>query len=119
MIKTRELSFAERRDWLRLIRTPTVGPVAFRDLLRRYKTAEAALDALPQIIKRKSIIQPTREDIEATHRRLYYQFGGELISCTNPVWQLSGLVMRRLSDNALPDILGPNWVKPVLRLFQV
>ncbi len=65
MIKTRELSFAERRDWLRLIRTPTVGPVAFRDLLRRYKTAEAALDALPQIIKRKSIIQPTREDIEA------------------------------------------------------
>jgi len=64
-MQTRELTFSERRDWLRLSRTSTVGPVAFRDLLRRYKTAEAALNALPSIIRRKSVIIPTLQDIEA------------------------------------------------------
>ena len=59
-----ELSFAERRDWLRLHRTPNVGPVAFRDLLRRYKTAGAALENLPQIIRRKTVSIPPLEDIE-------------------------------------------------------
>jgi len=33
--------------------------------LRRYKTAEAALNALPSIIRRKSVIIPTLQDIEA------------------------------------------------------
>jgi len=60
-----QLSFAERRDWLRLYRTPTVGPVAFRDLLRRYKTAGAALDVLPQIMRRKTVTIPTLEEIES------------------------------------------------------
>lgn len=59
-----ELSFAERRDWLRLYRTPTVGPVAFRDLLRRYKTAGAALQALPSLTRRKAISIPPIEVIE-------------------------------------------------------
>lgn len=63
-MQVRELSASERRDWLRLIRTPTVGPVAFRDLLRRYKTAGAALDAWPQIITKKSVSIPTAQDIE-------------------------------------------------------
>lgn len=61
----RELSFAERRNWLRLIRTPSVGPVSFRDLLARYKTASAALEALPQIIRRASVSIPSVEVIEA------------------------------------------------------
>ncbi len=60
-----ELSFSERRDWLRLIRTPTVGPVAFRDLLARYKTADAALNALPSIARRKSVNIPALATIEA------------------------------------------------------
>ena len=42
-MQLRELSFAERRDWLRLTRTHTVGPVAFRDLLKRFGTAAKAL----------------------------------------------------------------------------
>lgn len=65
MIPDNELSFAERRDWLRLSRTPTVGPVAFHDLLMRYKTAGAALNALPGLIRKKSIRLPRIEDIEA------------------------------------------------------
>ena len=64
-MRTRPLSFSEKRDWLRLSRTPRVGPVAFRDLMARYKTAEAALDALPSIMRRKDSVIPTREAIEA------------------------------------------------------
>lgn len=46
------LSNAERLDWLRLARTPNVGPVTFAQLLRRYGTAAAALDALPALAAR-------------------------------------------------------------------
>jgi len=64
-MQTRELNFAEKRDWLRLSRTPRVGPVAFRDLLGRYKTAEAAIKALPSIIRRKDAVVPSAQEIEA------------------------------------------------------
>lgn len=37
------------RDWLRLARSSRVGPVAFAELMRRYPTARAALDALPAL----------------------------------------------------------------------
>ena len=42
----------EKLDRLRLIRTENVGPITFRDLLRRYGTAGAALDALPALSRR-------------------------------------------------------------------
>lgn len=64
-MQKRELSFTEKRDWLRLSRTSRVGPVAFRDLMRRYKTAEAAIEALPSIIRRKDTIVPSAQEIEA------------------------------------------------------
>lgn len=59
------LSFAERRDWLRLIRTPTVGPVAFRDLIRRYGNASDALQALPNLARKKNIKIPSLDAVEA------------------------------------------------------
>lgn len=43
---------AERLDRLRLIRTENVGPVTFRHLLARYRSAGAALDALPELARR-------------------------------------------------------------------
>jgi len=60
-----ELSWGEKRDWLRLYRTSTIGPATFRDLLKLYKTADAALEALPQIIRKKSVRPPTLEQVEA------------------------------------------------------
>lgn len=48
----RELSGAERLDWLRLWRSDNVGPITFRALLSRYGTAAAALEALPGLAKR-------------------------------------------------------------------
>lgn len=63
-----ELSFSERRDWLRLIRTTTVGPVAFSGLLKRYGNAGDALAALPSLAARASrkakMVIPPLEDIE-------------------------------------------------------
>lgn len=47
----RHLNPAERLDWLRLIRTENVGPVTFYQLLRRFGSAAAALEALPGLAK--------------------------------------------------------------------
>ncbi len=47
----RTLSEPERLDWLRLIRSENVGPVTFNQLLRRYGSAAAALEALPELAR--------------------------------------------------------------------
>jgi DNA processing protein len=39
-------------DRLRLIRSPTIGPVSYRHLLSRFGSATAALDALPDLARR-------------------------------------------------------------------
>jgi DNA processing protein len=48
----RPLTDAERLDWLRLIRSENVGPISFRHLLRRFGSARAALEALPELARR-------------------------------------------------------------------
>jgi len=74
-----------RADWLRLARTSGVGPVTFNKLIERFKTAEAALEALPRLAQRggrkKPQTPPSRSEaeaeIEATER-----FGARLVcSC--------------------------------------
>ena len=47
----RSLDRAERLQWLRLIRSENVGPITFRQLLARFGSAGAALDALPDLAK--------------------------------------------------------------------
>ncbi|MFN7056132.1 DNA-processing protein DprA [Hyphomonas sp.] len=49
MSLARPLSAPERLSWLRLARTQNVGPVTFAQLIRRYGSAAAALEALPGI----------------------------------------------------------------------
>jgi DNA processing protein len=49
---SRQLNPAERLDWLRLIRSENVGPVTFYQLLRRFGSATAALEALPSLANR-------------------------------------------------------------------
>ena len=46
------LTDIQRIAWLRLIRTENVGPATFRQLLNRFGSAEAALEALPGLLKR-------------------------------------------------------------------
>ena len=59
-MKRRALSPAERIDWLRLARTPGVGPVTFSQLIARFSSADAALDALPRLAKRGGRVDPMR-----------------------------------------------------------
>jgi DNA processing protein len=44
------LSDRQRLHWLRLIRTPNVGPASFRDLINRFGSAETAIEMLPEIM---------------------------------------------------------------------
>ncbi|MEO1105356.1 MAG: DNA-processing protein DprA, partial [Pseudomonadota bacterium] len=53
-------SAAEEADWLRLIRSENVGPATFFDLLKRFGSAAAALDALPEIAARAKARRPIR-----------------------------------------------------------
>jgi len=70
------ISEVERFDRLRLIRSENVGPVTFRQLLSRYKTAGNALAALPELaarggLKRKfKIAKPAdiRNEIDAAQK---------------------------------------------------
>lgn len=61
------LSQAERIARLRLARTDRVGPVAFSQLIQRHGSAQAALDALPDIARRTggACVPPPVERIEA------------------------------------------------------
>jgi len=82
-MEKRDLSFAEKRDWLRLTRTHTVGPVAFRDLLARYGTAGKALDALPSLIRKKEIKPPSLNQVEA-EMEASERLGVKLIAACEP-----------------------------------
>jgi DNA processing protein len=57
---SRELTDAERLDWLRLWRSENVGPVTFQQLLRRFGSAAAALAALPELARRGGSAKPIR-----------------------------------------------------------
>ncbi len=46
------LTDQQKMSWLRLIRSDNVGPVTFRDLINHFGTADAALDALPELSRR-------------------------------------------------------------------
>jgi DNA processing protein len=45
------LSDRQRLNWLRLIRTPNIGPASFRDLINRFGSAEAAIEMLPELMR--------------------------------------------------------------------
>jgi DNA processing protein len=50
----------ERRDRIRLIRSQNVGPVSFRQLLERFGSAGAALEALPDLARRGGVRKALR-----------------------------------------------------------
>jgi DNA processing protein len=46
-----KLTPAQRTAWLRLVRSDNVGPVTFRQLVNRFGSVEASLDALPALMR--------------------------------------------------------------------
>jgi len=67
-VKPVALSPAERRDRLRLARTERIGPVAYRELMGRYRDAAHVLEILPSLARRGGGAPPripSLEEIEA------------------------------------------------------
>lgn len=64
MTLQRTLSDAERVDWLRLSRTPNVGPVTFAQLLKRYQTPANAIENLPSLTRKRALVAPSKAEIE-------------------------------------------------------
>ncbi|MDT7934622.1 MAG: DNA-processing protein DprA [Sphingomonadaceae bacterium] len=64
------LSPAEALARLRLIRSDQVGPLTFRQLLRRFGTAAAAVEALPDLAGRAGRAQYRVADLDAANREL-------------------------------------------------
>lgn len=64
-----QLSDRQRLNWLRLIRTPNVGPASFRDLVNRFGSAEAAIEMLPGVMRAsgadRSVRIPSLAEAEA------------------------------------------------------
>lgn len=78
---TRDLTPAQRIAWLRLVRTDNVGPVTFRQLINRFGSAEAAIEALPDLTRNagkplRPISQAQAEDELAGMAR----FGARLVA---------------------------------------
>jgi DNA processing protein len=83
----RVLSDVERLDWLRLIRTENIGPLTFHRLLARFGSAEAALEALPELAKRGGRPQGIRICRRATAEEELYAAaaaGARLVASCEP-----------------------------------
>jgi DNA processing protein len=85
-MQRRTLSAAERRDWLRLTRTDSIGPVTFFGLLSRFGDAARALEALPDLAAKagRRAIRPVsaaeaEAEIDAAHA-----FGARFIAACEP-----------------------------------
>jgi DNA processing protein len=81
------LTDPQRLAWLRLIRSENVGPATFRSLINHFGSAQAAIDALPELSKRggahRSIrigtVQEAERELEAANR-----IGARLIGLGEP-----------------------------------
>ncbi|MEH3102497.1 MAG: DNA-processing protein DprA [Sphingomonas phyllosphaerae] len=71
---------------LRLIRTPSIGPVSYRQLLARFGTAAAALDALPDLARRGGGRIPAPPSVAAVERerQLVDRLGARLLFLGDP-----------------------------------
>jgi len=113
----RALSAAERRDWLRLIRTENVGPITFFRLLERYGTAEAALRALPELALRGGRTKPLKVTSAADATREMdglAKLGGRMIAACEPEYPAP---LRAIDDPPpLLSVLGHLhvWKRPMV-----
>ncbi len=93
------LTDRQRVAWLRLWRTDHVGPVTFRQLINHFGSAEAALDALPDMAARGGLSRkqniPTRTEIETELARLD-KMGARLVAMGEPDFPI---MLRRTEDS--------------------
>jgi len=79
----------QRRDWLRLARAESVGPVAFRYLIETYGEAARAIGALPKLAERAGRVKPPRIPSPAeaeAELRAGAAIGAKLLCATEPAY---------------------------------
>jgi DNA processing protein len=100
------LAESVKRAWLRLIRTPHIGGVTFWELLTHFGSAEAALEALPDLAKHGGRISvrtiPSPAAIDAELERA----AG------------AGLTLTAIGEPAYPSLLARAEVPPPLLYFK-
>ena len=74
---TRTLSRPELIAWTRLARTPRIGPLTFHRLIARFRTAAAALEALPRV----SSLNASPEDKALAEIEGLDAIGARLVAC--------------------------------------
>ena len=96
------LNDAQRLDWLRLIRSESVGPPTFRALINRFTSAGAALDGLPGVAAQrgKSLRIASREDAEREMEALT-KIGAHLLAVGEPDYPAT---LRAI--DAAPPLIG-------------
>jgi DNA processing protein len=62
----------EQFDQLRLIRSPNIGPVSYRQLMGRFGNAKAALEALPDLVRRGGGVSSLLADEASVARELQF-----------------------------------------------
>lgn len=83
-MRRNDLSEEQKLDWLQLARTPRIGPVTFQQLLQRFQTPGAALEALPSLSQKRSPPKPpARSDVASEYSRLK-EYGGHLLCAGEP-----------------------------------
>lgn len=84
----RDLSHSDRIHWLRLARTPRIGPVNFHRLVSRYGSAAAALDALPGLARDRGMPPPRLPDPDLIKRELEttHAAGFRIIESCSPAY---------------------------------
>jgi DNA processing protein len=99
---SRTLSDTQRHAWLRLSRTQNVGAVTFAQLVERYGSAEAALEALPGLVKRGGgdrVRVPSNDEIDREIAALH-KLGGRMLASCEPEFP------RGLAAAAPPPIIS-------------
>ena len=84
--KNRVLSQTEKIDWLRLIRSERVGPIAFFRLVERFGSAAEALRRLPELARRGGGLAPAIYALSEAEAELekIAGLGGTLVALGEP-----------------------------------
>ncbi len=82
------LSDSQRLAWLRLIRSENVGPHTFRELLNHFGSAQAALDALPELSRRGGKKTYRLFSLHKAEKELasLYKIGARLVALGEPAY---------------------------------
>lgn len=113
MFSQSHLTFSQRLDWLRLIRSENVGPVTFFRLLERFGTPTAALQAIADLAQRGGRSKPIKVCSKAAAEREILaaeEVGATLLCACEP--EFSGLLST--TEGAPPCL----YVKGHVSLFQ-